>query len=108
MADGEHPPGWEHLKDCRFFIAKVQREKPGFFTADNEAMEAQKRASEVRQTAILTDVPPEAEFLERLRDEYDLVPRRSLQPRNQATGTRTLLYETDLRQSGARERAVSI
>ena len=94
MADREHPPGWEFLKDYRSFIAKVQREKPGFFTAFNEAMEAQKRANEVRQTAILTDVPTEAEFLERLREKYDLIPRHSLEPRDQATGTRTLLYET--------------
>ena len=94
MADGEHPPGWEFLKDYRSFIAKVQREKPGFFMAFNEAMEAQRRAGEVRQTAIVTDVPTEAEFQVRLREKYDLIPRHSLESRDQATSTRTLLYET--------------
>ena len=87
MADQHHPPGWEYLEEYSSFIAQTERDRPGFFTAFQEALQAQKEACEVRQTAVLTEVPTDEEIMERLRRKYDLVPRHTIHQKDEATST---------------------
>ena len=89
--NGNHPSGWGYLEEFRSFIAQTEREQPGFFVAFQEALRAQKEAGEVQQTAVLAEVPTEEETLELLRRKYDLIPRRSLQPKDEATSTASLV-----------------
>ena len=91
----EHPAGWEYLEEYHSFIAQTEDNHPRFFTAFQEALQAQREAGEVRQTAVLTEIPSEVEYLERLRTEYDLVLRRILNPRDQMTSTATLIRVVD-------------
>ena len=74
--DGSPPiPGQEYLQPYKSLIRKIQRHHPGFFRSLLEAQEAQRRASEVRSTAILTDVPTDEELARSLCREYNLVNR---------------------------------
>ena len=45
----EHPAGWEYLEEYRSFIAQTEANHPGFFTAFQEALQAQREAGEVRK-----------------------------------------------------------
>ena len=91
MSNGSPPAGWGYLEEYQSFIARTERDHPGFFVAFQEALRAQKEADEVPQTAVLTEVPTEEETLELFRRKYDLVPRHSLQPRDEATSTNSLV-----------------
>ena len=91
----EHFAGWEYLEEYRSFIAQTEADNPGFFKAFQEALQAHREAGEVWPTAVLTEIPSEAEYLERLRTKYDLVPKRILDPRDEMTSTATLICMVD-------------
>ena len=90
-ANGNPPAGWGYLEEYQSFIARTKRDHSGFFVAFQEALGAQKEAGEVQETAVLTEVPTDEETLELLQKKYDLIPRRSPQPRDEATSTNSLI-----------------
>ena len=89
-------PGQEYLQPYKSLVKKIQRHHPGFFRSLLEAQEAQRRAGEVRSTAILTDVPTDEELARSLCREYNLV-NRSWPTRTLGTSTSPQGIEVPLR-----------
>lgn len=95
MWEGEYPNGWEHFEWFQAFIEATKKYQLRLFTAFQEALKVQERALEVRQTAILSEISSEKEYLERLTVNCDLLPWNFPQPRDQATSTKSLIYQMD-------------
>ena len=86
--DGSPPiPGQEYLQPYKKLIKKIQRDHPGFFRSLLEAQDAQRRATEVRSTAILQDIPTDEELTHALCTEYNLLVNRSWPTRTLGTNT---------------------
>ena len=81
-------PSWQYLEPFLEHIRRIHDESPEFFVALSEAIRAEREANEVvcPPTEAYT-IPSEEETVERVRRQYDLVPRRIPQLNTHVTQT---------------------